>query len=81
MKTPSYWLRKPRPSAAPRLARAGKHAAHPMAVTIEPMTPALSAARVRGFWMGIGMASATSVEPSERSCGHVHSLPLRAEDR
>ena len=68
MKTPSYWLRKPKPSAAARLASAGKQATHPMAVTIEPMTPALSAARVSGFWIFIGMASAASLEPSERRC-------------
>src|SRR3546814_7742435 len=61
MNTPSYWLKKPSPMAAPRLARAGKHAAQPIAVTMAPITPALSAVRVRGLGMDMGMALDASV--------------------
>ena len=38
---PSHWLRKPNPSAAPKLAMAGKHIAHPIAETNAPSEPAL----------------------------------------
>src|SRR3546814_14479704 len=61
MNTPSYWLKKPSPMAAPRLGRAGKHAAQPIAVTMAPITPALSAVRVRGLGMDMGMALDASV--------------------
>ncbi len=43
---PSYWLKKPSPMAAPKLARAGKQAAQPIAETTLPSAPVLSAMRV-----------------------------------
>lgn len=46
MNKPLYWLRKPRPTAAPRLAIAGKQLAQPIADAMLPSKPALSAARV-----------------------------------
>ena len=46
MNSPSYWLKKPSPMAAPKLARAGKQAAHPIAETTLPSAPVLSAMRV-----------------------------------
>lgn len=46
MNKPSYWLRKPSPMAAPKLARAGKQAAQPIAETMPPSTPVFSAMRV-----------------------------------
>jgi hypothetical protein len=42
---PSDRLRKPRPTAAPRLAMAGKHIAQPIAETTAPSEPALSPIR------------------------------------
>jgi len=46
MNSPSYWLKKPSPMAAPKLARAGKQAAQPIAETTLPSAPVLSAMRV-----------------------------------
>jgi hypothetical protein len=42
MNSPSHFDRKPRPTAAPILARAGKHMAQPMVATIAPTVPNLS---------------------------------------
>ena len=42
MNSPSHCDKKPRPIAAPILARAGKQMAHPMVVTIAPRVPNLS---------------------------------------
>lgn len=46
MNKPSYWLRKPSPMAALKLAIAGRQAAQPIADTTLPSAPALSAMRV-----------------------------------
>ncbi|CET51059.1 Uncharacterised protein [Salmonella enterica subsp. enterica serovar Typhi] len=46
MNSPSYWLKKPSPMAAPKLAMAGKQAAQPIAETTLPSAPVLPAMRV-----------------------------------
>jgi len=46
MNSPSYWLKKPSPMAAPKLAMAGNQAAEPIAETTLPSAPVLPAMRV-----------------------------------
>jgi hypothetical protein len=45
MNSPSYWLKKPSPMAAPKLAMAGKQAAQPIAETTLPSAGFASDAR------------------------------------
>src|SRR5574337_220606 len=60
--TASNWLKKPSPSAAPRLARAGKQAPQPIAETMLPSAPALSATRVMTLILSSSIAAASALD-------------------